>query len=186
MAGKLAVGPCTHTRSPSALRVVRVAQGVTHVRRAAGAADGLSAMWAESSPNPWPEPAALGCERALARIDRTLDWRARVIGRLSSAALWLAGPPLATAEPTARIILLWLAIVVGSLAILAWDIWIFWYAIKYGEKKQKLLMPLTFVTSFILAFLIAVALSAPMWLSGIIGYSIALIIASCYYFAAVR
>lgn len=186
MAGKSAVGPCTHNRSTSALRVVRVAQRVAHVRRATGAADGLSATWAECSRNPWPEPTALPCEWALARIDRTLNCRRRVIGRLSSAALWLAGPPLATAEATARIILLWLVIMVGSLTILAWDIWIFWYAMKYGEKKQKLVMPLTFVTSFILGLLIAVALSAPMWLSGIIGYSIALIIASCYYFAAVR
>lgn len=186
MASKPAVGPCTHNRSTSVLKVVRATQRVAGVRRAAGTADGLSATWAGCGRNPGPEQAALPCERALASIDRTLDCRARVIGRLSSAALWLAGPPLATAEATARIILRELAkwsLISGSAL---WNGWIFWYVINQRDKKQILVMFLGFAVSFFLGFLAALALGVSMTLSWKIGYYIALFFGTCYYFAAVR
>jgi len=186
MASKPAVGPRTHIRSTSAFWVVRATQRVARVRHATGTADGLSATWAECSRNPRPEPAALPCQRALASIDRTLNCRARVIGRLSSATLWLAGLPLATAQATARIILRELAkwSLIGGSAL--WNGWIFWYVINQRDKKQILVMFLGFAVSFSLGFLAALALNVSMTLSWKIGYYIALFYGTCYYFAAVR
>jgi hypothetical protein len=100
--------------------------------------------------------------------------------------VWLAGPALATSQTTARIILLVLAITLLIAGCAAWNIWIFWYVLKYGDAKQKWKMFLGFVGLFSLGLLVAIALGVSMALSWAIGYSSALIFATCYYFAAVR